>query len=83
MVDEILCKKILAILAGMACWVMISPVGILQREQKAHTSVSISLPNLVSETPSTTHRDPQRAVHPILAEYLRVADFITLCGALS
>lgn len=61
MVDEILCKK-------MACQDGIPPCDTPQRWQKAHASVSIPLSRLVSETTSTTPRDPpQRAVHPILA----------------
>lgn len=41
-------RKILAILAGMKCWVVISPVGTPQRRQKAHTPVSICPSDLVN-----------------------------------
>lgn len=60
-------KKILAILAGMKCWVVITLVGTPQRRQKAHSSVSICPSNLLSsETPSTTHRDTPKGRAPLL-----------------
>lgn len=67
-------KKILAILAAMKCWVVITPAGTPQRRQKAHTSVSICLSNLVKWDPIQLTGIPKRAVHPTLSEYLGAAE---------